>query len=442
MLKVSAVAKKSAAARLGIQKGDAIKSVNGYPAVDEFDLLYYDGEEAEIEIEGKGTFSFPVGEIDVEGDNRIRTCYNHCIFCFVDQMPAGMRESLYVKDDDVGMSFQCGNFVTLTNVSDADLERIIRLNLSPLYVSVQTMTPELRCKLLRNRFAGKIVEQIDRLAKGGIEMHCQSVVVPGMNDGEDMISTARKLFSYYPSVRDLALVPTGITKYREGLPYIPDVDGEYSAKFLDTVDMLNAEFGVNFLLPADEYFIKAGRKLKDPEFYGDFSQIENGIGMTTKFLSEFYAALRPCKLKRPKRTLCVCGTSAGGIMREVCDSANDAIEGLSAAPLVVENDFFGHTVTCTGLLTGQDILKALQKVQGSFDEVLIPSNTLREFTEDFLDGMTVSQLKKALKCKRIIINTDGGYGVVDAFSDRFPSKKKKPFGRAGKPVLYEKKYGG
>lgn len=442
MLKVSAVAKKSSAALAGLKKGDVIKQVNGYPAVDELDLLYFDGEEVELTVEGKEErITAYTDEFDVEGDNRIRTCYNHCIFCFVDQMPKGMRETLYVKDDDYGMSFECGNFVTLTNLSDEELDRIIRLNLSPLYVSVQTMNPQLRCKLLGNRFAGKIVEQIDKLAKAGIEIHCQSVIVPFQNDGEDMESTARKLFAYYPAVRDLALVPTGITKFREGLPYIPDVDGEYSAKLLDLVDSLNREFGVNFLLPADEYFIKAGRELKPAEFYGDFSQIENGIGMTTKFLSEYHSALSPCKLKKPKRSLVICGTSAGEVMKKVCEQANAQVEGLNARPLVIENDFFGHTVTCTGLLTGQDIFRALEREKGTYDEVILPSNTLREFTEDFLDGMTVKELKKKLGFKNIVINRTGGYGVAETFmggkQGAFRPKREK---KGKKPVLYEKKY--
>jgi NAD(P)-dependent dehydrogenase (short-subunit alcohol dehydrogenase family) len=189
------------------------------------------------------------------------------------------------------MSFSCGNFVTLTNLSDEGLERIIRLKLSPLYISVHTMNPDLRVKLLRNRFAGKIVDQIDRLVKGGVEMHCQAVLVPGENDGDELAYTARKLFSYYPAVRDLACVPTGITKYRDGLYPISDVDKAYSEKLLDLVDELNKEFGVDFLLPADEYFVKAGRPLKNVDFYGDFEQIENGIGMTVKFLEETDRAL-------------------------------------------------------------------------------------------------------------------------------------------------------
>ena len=277
MLKITKVKRGSLAKALGLEVGDEIIAFDGFACEDELDYLYYCETSAFTmtvrDKRGNGENVIQVekdeGEdlgLEFKKNTAIRTCHNRCVFCFVDQMPKGMRESLYVKDDDYGMSFSCGNFVTLTNLSDEGLERIIRLQLSPLYVSVHTMNPDLRVKLLRNRFAGKIVDQIDRLAKGGIEMHCQAVLVPGENDGEELAYTARKLFSYYPTIRDVACVPTGITKYREGLYPIADVDKEYSEKLLDLVDALNKEFGVNFLLPADEYFVKAGRPLKSADF--------------------------------------------------------------------------------------------------------------------------------------------------------------------------------
>ncbi len=411
MLKIVAVKRKSSAQRAGLKKGDEITRINGYPAVDELDFLYCEGEQITLEMEGKGEITLPWGEIEVKAENKLRTCHNNCVFCFVDQMPKGMRESLYVKDDDYSMSFECGNFVTLTNVSDEEIERIIRLNLSPLYVSVQTMNPELRCELLRNRFAGKIVEQIERLARAGIEIHCQSVIVPDKNDGEDLKSTARKLFSYYPAVRDLAVVPTGLTKYRENLTYIPDVDGEYSAKLLKTVDELNAEFGVNFVLPADEYFIKANLPFKGAEFYGDFSQIENGIGLTSKTVSEFEAALAIAKRKKPTRVACVCGVSASGVIQTLCEKANAEVEQLHAFAFPVKNVFFGESVTCTGLLTGQDICNALEEARGEFDEVVLSSDCLKSFEEVFLCGTTLKQLKKRLRFCKVRVNYGGGEGL-------------------------------
>ncbi len=330
MLKIAKVQRKSLAAQLGLETGDEILSFDSFACEDELDYLYY-LETTSFSMEVRDHRTGAVSTVQVEKEEgedigltfekqeKIKTCHNRCVFCFVDQMPKGMRESLYVKDDDYAMSFTCGNFVTLTNVDDECLKRAIRLKLSPLYVSVHTMNPDLRVKLLRNRFAGKIVEQIDQLAKGGIELHCQAVIVPNENDGEELAYTARELFKYYPTVRDLACVPTGLTKYRDGLYKIDDVDKAYSEKLLDLVDALNAEFGVNFLLPADEYFVKAERETKPMEFYGDFSQIENGIGLTTQFLSNAQVRLQELiinaggryALKRKKTCLLVCGVSAG-----------------------------------------------------------------------------------------------------------------------------------
>ena len=436
MLKITKVKRNSIAEELGLERGDEIVAFDGYPCEDELDYLYYcetDGFSMTVrDKRGNGEMTVDVekdeGEelgIEFEKNTAIRTCHNRCVFCFVDQMPKGMRESLYVKDDDYNMSFSCGNFVTLTNLSDEGLERIIRLKLSPLYVSVHTMNPELRAKLLRNRFAGKIVEQIDKLVKGGISLHCQAVLVPGENDGAELEYTARELFKYYPYVKDLACVPTGITKYREGLYPISDVDGEYSAKLLDLVDRLNAEFKVNFLLPADEYFVKANRPLKEASFYGDFEQIENGIGMTTKFLAEVNSALTALiaeneggryALKKPKRTLIISGVSAASINQQLGKRCEAVVEGLAMDVLAVENEFFGKTVTCTGLLTGQDIAAAVSAYKaagGTFDEILLPGNTMKEFEDVFLCGMTLKELKERCGCSAIRVNREGGYGFVE-----------------------------
>lgn len=436
MLKITKVKRNSIAKELGLEVGDEIVTFDNYPCEDELDYLYYceterftmtvrdkrSGAETTVEIEKDE------GEdlgLEFEKNTCLRTCHNRCVFCFVDQMPKGMRNSLYVKDDDYSMSFSCGNFVTLTNLSDEGLERIIRLKLSPLYVSVHTMNPDLRVKLLRNRFAGKIVEQIDKLAKGGVELHCQAVLVPGENDGEELAYTARELFKYYPAVRDIACVPTGITKYRDGLYPISDVDKAYSEKLLDLVDGLNKEFGVDFLLPADEYFVKAGRDFKDASFYGDFEQIENGIGMTSKFLSEVDAALFSLleendggryALKNKKRSVVVCGASAEKINLAVAEKCMAAVDGLQMDVLSVVNDFFGPTVTCTGLLTGVDVLAALKKYRkekGDFDEIILAGNMMKEFEDVFLCGMTLDGLKDKLGFKNIKINRMGGCGLVE-----------------------------
>ncbi len=439
MLKITKVKRNSIAKELGLEIGDEIVAFDGHACEDELDYLYYmetDGFSLTVKdkrggVETTVTVEKDEGEdlgVEFEKNTEIRTCHNRCVFCFVDQMPKGMRESLYVKDDDYSMSFSCGNFVTLTNLSNEGLERIIRLKLSPLYVSVHTMNPDLRVKLLRNRNAGKIVEQIKRLAEGGVELHCQAVIVPNENDGAELEYTARKLFEYYPTVRDLACVPTGLTKYREGLYPIGDVDKEYSEKLLALADRLNEEFGAPFLLPADEYFVKANHPFKDAAFYGDFEQIENGIGMTAKFIAEVNEALEELEKKNDggrvalnvkKRSLILCGVSAENINRKLVKRCNEKIENLQADVLPIVNEFFGHTVTCTGLLTGQDILRALENYKsegGQFDEVVLPSNVLKEFEEVFLCGMTLGQLKEKLGFENIRVNYDGGYGFVEILS--------------------------
>ncbi len=436
MLKITKIKRNSIAKEFGLEVGDEIVAFDGYPCEDELDYLYYadkesftmtvrdsrSGEEVTLDVE---KYEDEELGLEFEKNTAIRTCHNRCVFCFVDQMPKGMRESLYVKDDDYSMSFTCGNFVTLTNLSDEGLERICRLRLSPLYISVHTMNEELRCKLLRNRFAGKITGQIARLAQAGIEMHCQAVVVPNENDGEEFADTARKLFSYYPQVRDLACVPTGLTKYRDGLYPIADVDGEYSKRFLDLVDSLNAEFGVDFILPADEYFVKAEREFKPVGFYGEFEQIENGIGMTSLFLSETDAALSQISAKKggrvatkqKKHSVIVCGVSAKNVNERVARAAEERIDGLTVSVLAVENSFFGPTVTCTGLLTGSDMLSAISAhLQANpADEVILAGNTMKEFEDVFLCGMTLNQFKEKLSPYGVAVrvNRSGGFGLIE-----------------------------
>ena len=427
-MRIAKVSRRSLAKDLGFEKGDEILAFDGYPCESELDYQYYmgktkffvtvknfrNGETQEIAVEKEENEDLG---LTFEKNENIRTCHNRCVFCFVDQMPKGMRKSLYIKDDDYEMSFTCGNFVTLTNVTDEQLNRIIRLHLSPLYISVHTMNPELRVELLRNRFAGKIVEQIKRLAENGIEVHCQAVVVPHKNDGDELAYTARELFKYYPTVRDLACVPTGLTKYRDGLTEIPDVDKEYSQKMLDLVDSLNAEFGVNFLRPADEYFVRAEREMKPTEFYGNFEQIENGVGMTRDFLENAEEILRvtPQKtLKKPKKVLLISGISAKKINEDLAEKVMRKVEGLTVEVLAVENEFFGKTVTCTGLLTGIDIANAVLKhlqTNEKPDEIILPSNTMKEFEEVFLCGMTLKELKKRVGCK-ITVNSGGGSTLV------------------------------
>ncbi|MDY2880023.1 MAG: DUF512 domain-containing protein [Candidatus Borkfalkiaceae bacterium] len=426
MLIIDKVKKGSVGQELGLRKGDEILAFDGHDAVDILDYCYYDAQEkflltvrqtngdvssCEIEKESEETLGLTFLSDNLE----IRTCRNGCVFCFVDQMPPGMRDTLYVKDDDYRQSFLCGNFVTLTNLTEEDEERIVRLGMSPLYISVHTMNERLRCEMMRNRFAGKIVGYIDRFAKAGIVMHTQIVMARGINDGKELDDSARKLFRYYPNVRTMAVVPVGMTKFREGLTEIPDIDADYARGVVAQIRALNREFGVNFVQAADEFYFRAGLPVEPPEFYGEFAQIENGVGMTAKFGKEFDESLGEGRNK--KSYLLVCGTSAAEYLRGLCGRAEEKIVGLKTEVLAVENDFFGRTVNCTGLLTGGDIVRAVKGTGKVYDGVLMPRTVLKETEDVFLDGTTLGELKEKIGMPVFI--TDGtGKDFTDVLSGR------------------------
>ncbi len=413
MLIIDKVKKRSVGGELGLQKGDEILAFDGHNAVDILDYLYYDEQEnftltvrqtngdvsdCEIEKDEDETLGLTFASDNLD----IRTCRNNCIFCFIDQMPPHMRDTLYVKDDDYRQSFLCGNFVTLTNLSEEDAERIVRLKLSPLYISVHTMNPELRCSMMRNRFAGKIVDYIDRFAKAGIVMNTQIVMARDYNDGKELEYSARSLFRYYPTVQTMAVVPVGMTRFREGLTKIRDIDAEYAKGVIGQIRSLNKEFGVNFIQPADEFFFRAGLPVEPYSFYGAFTQIENGVGMTAKFMREFEDSLE--KTTNEESFLLISGTSAAPFMRKIAERAESFVEGLTAEVLAVENDFFGRTVNCTGLLTGGDISRAILS-RGKYDAVVMPRYVLKEKEDIFLDDMTLDEFIGKIDTKVFI--TDG-----------------------------------
>ena len=426
MLKIKEVEKNSIGEELGLISGDLVLAFDGHKAVDVLDYLYYDekesftltvrqtnGDESTCEIEKDEDESLG---LTFESDNLdIRTCHNHCIFCFIDQMPCGMRQTLYVKDDDYRQSFLCGNFVTLTNLKEEDEERIARLKLSPLYVSVHTMNGELRKKMTGNRFADRIGLQLKKFADAGITMHTQIVLARGYNDGDELEFSARELFKLYPNVQTMAVVPVGMTKFRDGLTEIQDIDQEYAQAVIDMAKRLNAEFGQNFIQLADEFYFRAGLEVEPYEFYGSFPQIENGVGTTAKFLKEIDENITPSKFK--KKILLISGTSAGEFIKKQAEKVQNVVKGVEIKVLAVKNDFFGETVNCTGLLTGQDILKAILSEGKGYDIVVMPCHVLREKTDLFLDGMTVKELSKKTG-KKIRITSGTGESFVKALSSR------------------------
>ena len=411
MLKIKEVEKQSYGEELGFEKGDTILAFDNNEAVDLLDYMYYDvqsqfsitvltkaGEKVEVEVDKDE--DEPLGLIFENDGLEIRTCHNDCLFCFVKQMPKGLRKTLYIKDDDYRQSFLCGNFVTLTNVSDKEIERIIRLNLSPMYISVHTMNGELRKKMLNNRFADKIGKQLQKLCDGGIEVHAQIVLVKGVNDGKELDFTINELYKL-SKVKTVAVVPCGITKFRDGLYPIEDIDGSYCASVIKQVEELNSANGGNLVALADEFYFKAGIDLPSYETYGDFWQVENGVGMSVKFMRDVEEIIKYTDkpLLEKGRYITFTGTSVYEFMKTVVKKVEEACDGVTIDLVAIENDFFGHTVNCTGLLTGADVMKKLLPYKENYDCLLVPNPCLMQFEDLFLDGVTLEQMAKELGLK-------------------------------------------
>ncbi len=424
MLKVKAIQKNSILREIGISVGDCITKFDGYEVVDILDYLYYDSLDSfTIEVlDVNGVLS--TAEIEkypdetmgliFENDNlEIKKCRNNCIFCFVDQMPKGMRSSLYVKDDDYRQSFLRGNFITLTNLTDGDVDRIIRLKLSPLYVSVQVTDGEVRKSMLNNRFAGNIMSQLKKLASANIKMETQVVLVPKVNDGALLEKTINDLYGLYPNVSSVAIVPCGITAFRDGLYDIENTTCGYAKCVIEQVESINQKIGFNFALLGDEFYFKAGLPVKSAESYGDFSQIGNGVGTTAKFLNELNACLK--QRKNNGKYLIVCGESAGDFINDCLQKVKGVVTGLDGKVLKVKNDFFGHTVNCTGLLTGGDILKNALKYVDEYDALILPDVCLKQGEDVFLDDVTLLDFRHKLN-KKIIITNGSGQSFFDALS--------------------------
>ena len=415
MLIVKNVESGSVGEELGIQKGDRLLSFDGYKVVDILDYLYYneqedftlevekpDGETEEIEIE---KYEDETLGLEFEDDGLgIKTCRNDCIFCFVAQMPAGMRPSLYVKDDDYRQSFLCGNYVTLTNVSDDDIERIVRLNLSPLYVSVHVTDAEARKNLLRNRFAGKILDQLKRLSDGGITVHTQVVLVKGHNDGALLEKTLTDL-SEIEGVKSCAVVPCGMTKFRDGLTEIEDFGKDDSLEVIKSVKAFNEKTGRNFALVADDFYLKADVPCEPYEFYGEFDQLENGIGMNALFDHEFNKTIEKRTYRRT--FLVVTGKASEKFIKKYAAICEEYCEGLKIYVEGVENRFFGGKVTCTGLLVGRDIRDFVLGFDKDFDELAISSAMINSELNAFLDDMTVEELSRSIGKKIRVTHCDG-----------------------------------
>ena len=420
---ITHVQKASIAAKLGFQAGDVLETIAGEPVIDQIDYQALTAQEdfiIEITRQGK-PMSFHVRKEDWEPlgitlDQSIvshpRSCHNHCIFCFIDQMPRGMRDTLYVKDDDWRLSLMMGNFITMTNLSDSEMDRIIRRKVSPLYISVQATDPDVRVKLLRNPHAGDIMDKLRLLKDNGIRFHCQLVLCPGWNDGEVLLKSIRDLASLAPAACSVALVPVGLTRHREGLPEIKPYTRDMAAELLRTIQPLQKKFlqelGTRFVFPADEFYCLAGMPLPEDEEYEDYPQIENGIGMLRMFETDLRFAVEdyPVAETAPRRLVIACGTSIAAQMQRWCDQY--APKGTTVQVIPILNRFFGESVTVTGLITGGDLVDQLKDVQ--CDEILICRNMIRNEGDLFLDDMPLNDVRQALPAPlRIVENTGEGF---------------------------------
>ncbi len=408
---ITGVDPHSRAERLGIRKGDALVSINGHRIIDVLDYRFFETErELRLELERNGNpFTLELAkpqyaELGLEFATYLmdeqRSCRNKCIFCFIDQLPPGMRETLYFKDDDDRLSFLFGNYVTLTNMDDREVDRILQMHISPINVSVHTMEPELRCKMMQNRFAGDSLRHLYRMAEGGVKLNCQIVLCPGVNDGEHLAYTLEKLLGLGESLLSVACVPVGLTRYREGLFPLRPFDRESARAALGILEEYGEKFlqerGSRTVYPSDEFYLIAQRPLPPLEFYEDLPQIENGVGMLRDLEDAFLWALEDCALPgKPRRVTIPTGEGAFPFLNSMLDVLRAKSSALQIDLLPVHNDFFGGTVDVTGLLTGRDIVKAL-KGRELGDEILLAGNMMKAGEDIFLDDMTLEELSQAL----------------------------------------------
>ncbi|MCI8639494.1 MAG: DUF512 domain-containing protein [Coprococcus sp.] len=421
---VDKVEEGSIAWEVEIRPGDVLLCISGHVIEDVFDYQYYtndeeltllirkpDGEEWEIEIEKE--YDEDLGLVFKEGlMDEYRSCRNKCMFCFIDQMPKGMRETLYFKDDDSRLSFLQGNYVTLTNMSDHDIRRIIEYHLEPINVSIHTTNPELRCTMLHNRFAGEALDKIQTLYDGGITMNGQIVLCRGINDGDELTRTIRDMEKWVPSLQSVSVVPVGLTKYREGLyplePFAKEDAKGVLAEIHRWQDYFFEKYGIHFIHAGDEWYILAEEEIPEAERYDGYLQLENGVGMLRLLLDEFDAANEE-RLgdDREVRVSLATAKLAYPYLERMLERLKEKYPNLKAQLYEIRNDFFGERITVAGLLTGQDLAAQL-KGKELGDVLLIPCNMLRSGEEVFLDDVTVEELSRILEVRIQIVGSGGG----------------------------------
>ncbi len=423
MVKICAVEPGSLAEKKKIKTGDILLSVGGCEVSDVLDYRFYlterkvslrlsrMGKEYTVKIK-KGEYEDIGLSFETPLMDKKHTCRNACIFCFIDQMPKGYRDTLYFKDDDSRLSFLQGSYVTLTNMTDADIDRIIKMRLSPLHVSVHTTNPALRVKMMKNPRAGEVLSYLPRLAEAGIAICAQIVLCRGVNDGEELLRSMHDLAALYPALDSVSVVPAGLTKFRDGLypltPYTPEECQNIVKTVEDFSTACYRAYGAYLFHASDEFYLKAGLPLPSEERYEGYPQLENGVGMLTSFETDFTLALEDAPTSIPPRTVTVAtGEAAYGLLSRLGETAEKQASGLTVRTVCIKNDFFGPEITVAGLLTGKDYLAALRNVPLG-DALLISRNSLRAEGDLFLCGMSLSELSDALGVPIIPIENDGG----------------------------------
>ena len=414
--------------------GDAVISISGNKIIDVLDYKFFaydsrlkvllrrpDGSEHEVTVhKSEG------GDLGLEFESYLmdtpRSCANNCVFCFIDQLPGGMRRTMYFKDDDARLSFLLGNYITLTNLSKREIERIIALHISPINVSVHTTNPELRCKMLQNPRAGESIETMRRFAQAGIVMNCQIVCCPGLNDGEELLRSMRDLEEMYPGVHSVSIVPVGLTRFREGLYPLTPYTKELAGETIDMVTVFGDEclkrHGTRIFFCGDELYIKAERELPPDEFYEEHTQLENGVGMIRLLETEFRSALMLSDEPDGVPFSIATGVSAAPYFEKLLGMAKEKYGTIKGQVYAIENDFFGRSINVTGLITGQDLIKQL-KGRALGERLLISQNMLRREEMDFLDDVTLEQASKELGVPIYPIEQDG-FALWDAMAGELP----------------------
>jgi len=432
-LTVALVKPGSIAEEIGIGQGDRLIAVNGMPVRDlidyrfleadenvTLDLQKADGEEWVLELEKD--YDQDLG-LEFEGDGFGRTirCSNHCIFCFVDQMPPDLRKTLYVKDDDYRLSFWSGNFITLTNITRKEMQRIVSMRLSPLYISVHSTNPELRRHMLGNKKAGLIMEQLQELAAAGIEMHTQVVACPGINDGRELARTVEDLSGLWPEVRSLAVVPVGLTRFRQSCYPLRGYTRAEARRLLRWLQARQEEFmstmGNPFVFASDEFYLLSGEEIPPVERYAGFPQLENGVGLTRLFLEEWEKARVRLFRKRIEKNISLVTGVLGEQLLKPMVAALNRVEGLQAILKVVRNSFFGETTTVAGLITGTDLLSQVLSSETG-DLLVLPAVSLKKDEPVFLDGISLPELSRRLNVP--VVAVAGPDQLVDVLLEGSP----------------------